>query len=588
MYNKQTLIFFLFFYSLCVRVLADDSELEKLLKIKYSGSEVFFSVGGDGSLGHNEFIEPEKVSIRIHGTITDFQDPNSPQGTVVLHKLSNVPDTSAFKRISSQQFIQRVGNTLHEPPIIITEGYIHPDDERLIRHLKEKYGVDPIVFVIPEPDHLDEWILKIKKRDAISDEEITKLLLKGELRKLIDRTLKTEDELLKRIRIDDIRWILSKLEEDTQLDSRRMHELTHLRSYFQECINSREHLSEEKKAGISALANVKDFFVHQYKKSKYIRAPITMDAIFATIPRALIPFINSSVLLFINRNEVSSIERGLSYIALSFGFSVGFGLISQSVLNWINYWSDFTREGLSPAIKRFKTYLEDQERKLINTRSALESTKNILTAFNLAQSSLVKIGKLSVPVLQLLSARGDVLIACPSFGIFCVYLSRLILGPMGETHSVFTLSGVGMVICNVVLGTVAGGPWNEMITHLRAVGKISNKLAIWLAALDTVKMEFGRVADFGYQKLYNVMQVIFATTFWSTLAITNSLYPKSNSTYVKDSASLRYLQQLYENFSRNEAVINALECNRSIDESKKGTNGLKNTIKTFCRKVFGN
>ena len=238
------------------------------------------------------------------------------------------------------------------------------------------------------------------------------------------------------------------------------------------------------------------FWARQWRRLKALPAPITRDAALAAIPRTAIPIGFSLFLAFLKRHDIP-MSRAAGYIGLAFGFAVGFALFNQTVLNYITFCSELTREIFDPAIK------------------ALER--------RLAPGVLAR---LCLNVLAFVSARGDVLIAGPSLGIFCTYLARLALGPVGETVSVLTFYGFFLLLCNVLVGSFAGGPYTQVIAHLRAVGRISNKTSMYLGIVETIKMELGRLADFGMQTLFNAAQLFIAVFFWALLLVVDRCYRK--------------------------------------------------------------
>jgi len=255
------------------------------------------------------------------------------------------------------------------------------------------------------------------------------------------------------------------------------------------------------------------FWSVQWRRFCALPAPITKDAALAAIPRTAIPIGFSIFLALLKRDEVP-LERAALYVGLAFAFAVGFALCNQTVLNWFTFWSQFTREGLEPMVHRLE-------------RAAAGS----------------KAGRGLVALLSFVSARGDVLIAAPLLGVSTSYLARLVLGPVGETVSVLTLKGFWLVFLNVLIGSIAGGPYPQVIAHLRAVGRVTERTSIYLGILDTVKMELGRIADFGFQTLYNSIQVVLAVVFWVMLLVADRCYPKPEVTRLagEDLAAARAL-----------------------------------------------
>lgn len=234
------------------------------------------------------------------------------------------------------------------------------------------------------------------------------------------------------------------------------------------------------------------FWKRQLRRLKALPAPITKDAALVAIPRTFIPVAFSVFLAYLKRDEIP-IGRSAAYVGLAFGFNIGFGLFSQTVFNWFTFWSEFSRDAFGPSVLRL-------EKKI---------GANIFTG-----------------VLGFMSARGDVLIAAPLLGIGTMYLARLVLGPVGETVSVLTWRGFLLVLGNVIIGSLAGGPYPQVIAHLRSVGKITNKASLYLGIVETIKMEIGRIADFGMQVLYNAIQGTLAVVFWILLLAADRCYVK--------------------------------------------------------------
>ena len=572
---------------------SSDSYLEKVLQEKYIGSEMYLSVGGTKGIGHNEELEDEKISIRIHGTARDFlQKDTRDIGTVETHSARDMRGRKDpfYKRIKSGEFIKNLIDRFKQngdlnndknkvnQPVIVTEGYIHPDDYILIQHLKKEYGVNPVVFVIPEPDRTEAWIMQLRM-EGINDENTEKLLRKGTFREIIDSLSKmsVEDILMRQARIADIQWIFNQLHEKhtrNELTPKQSKQLDILTTYYKRFYDGYNRADESglitdiplegirkaQKDSLSVLQRIKNS--RQIQRVKYIPAPINDTAFTSSFVKASIPALSTGIVWFFSGNEVEYV-RALGYLTFGVGITWGFGLISQSVMNYFNYWSDFTRESLNPSVRRIREIIEN-----LNSESFIENTTNLLAHYKLARKVTTTVGSFAVDTLDFMSARGDMLIGAPLMGIFTLYLFRLILGPTGETDSVLTLSGVWMVIWNTVLGCIAGGPYNEMITHLRAVGAIKNKNALWLSVFDQVKMDLGKVADFGYQNLYKWIQLVLGITLWSSLYSTDKLYPKTDYEVIEENSSIKFLQTLYQSFEQRKEVEEAFEHNRRIDSHK--------------------
>jgi hypothetical protein len=269
-------------------------------------------------------------------------------------------------------------------------------------------------------------------------------------------------------------------------------------------------------AAVSSEEEVAAFWPRQWTRMKAIPAPITKDAAIAAIPRTAIPVTFSLILGYLNRDTIP-MERALTYTGLAFSFAVGFALLNQSVLNYITFCGNLTRDIFRPAIK------------------AVESRLGGGPA-----------ARFIVNALSFVSARGDVFIADPSLGIGCTYLARLALGPVGETVSVLSLYGFLMVVGNVLTGSFAGGPYTQCIAHLRSVGKISNRMSMYLGIVETVKMELGRLADFGMQTFYNAAQMFLACFFWTLLLVVDRCYRKPEAVRITCPEDAALVASLFE------------------------------------------
>jgi hypothetical protein len=266
-------------------------------------------------------------------------------------------------------------------------------------------------------------------------------------------------------------------------------------------------------------ARLRSFWRRQYRRLKALPAPITKDAALVAIPRTFIPVAFSVFLSYLKRSELP-MGRAAAYVGLAFGFNIGFGLFSQTVFNWFTFWSEFSRDAFGPSVLGLEAWV---------SRQGARARGSIHSQGPLRRGTLTLVlggAKLCTNALGFVSARGDVLIAAPLLGIGTMYLARLVLGPVGETVSVLTWGGFLLVLGNVVIGSLAGGPYPQVIAHLRAVGKITNKASLYLGIVETIKMELGRVADFGMQVLYNAIQGTLAVVFWALLLLVDRCYVK--------------------------------------------------------------
>lgn len=277
---------------------------------------------------------------------------------------------------------------------------------------------------------------------------------------------------------------------------------------------------------------INSFWKRQARRLKALPAPITKDAALVAIPRTFIPVAFSVFLAYLKRDEIP-LGRSAAYVGLAFGFNIGFALFSQTVFNWFTFWSEFSRDAFGSHIRDLESWIA-------------------------RQGPSFRILRYLASFLGFISARGDVLIAAPLLGVGTMYLARLVLGPVGETVSVLTLRGFLLVLGNVIIGSIAGGPYPQVIAHLRSVGKITNKVSIYLGIVETIKMEVGRVADFGMQVLYNAIQGTLAVVFWILLLIVDRSYVKPHIHCLQHKQDIDLIRRLLEGFKAKEDVKNAL------------------------------
>ncbi|MFH1727700.1 MAG: hypothetical protein ABIA04_04710 [Pseudomonadota bacterium] len=263
-------------------------------------------------------------------------------------------------------------------------------------------------------------------------------------------------------------------------------------------------------------------------KLKSVPTRVSKDAAIAAVPRTLMHLI-LIIVLYLTRQDEVTFERFLAYTAVAIIITLGFCLIFQTVLNWMTYWSEFTYELFEPLIKKLEGYLDLKESKK-GFSIIKELTKTLLN------------------VCKFISARGDILIAGPLLGIFASTVSRIALGAVGQTASVFTLWGLFLLFANIIVGSIASGPFVQMIAHIRARGAVTERASIYLGIFDTLRMEFGRVADFGYQTLYNVVQVIFGIFFWILMLFADALYKKPDMKFTLTSDEEKELVNIFKEF----------------------------------------
>lgn len=137
------------------------------------------------------------------------------------------------------------------------------------------------------------------------------------------------------------------------------------------------------------------------------------------------------------------------------------------------------------------------------------------------QTYLKFLGK-TTPFLKIFNREfGDLL-----FVIFQLFffelLNRLIIGPVGDNPSAYTMSGVGLIFVNILQGLISSGPVDPAINKMRETGLVSHKTAMHLYQLSSFTMLFGLTATFGYQTLYFILrttQLILAVSIYVFLTL---------------------------------------------------------------------
>ncbi|HAM34592.1 MAG TPA: hypothetical protein DEB40_03205 [Elusimicrobia bacterium] len=99
------------------------------------------------------------------------------------------------------------------------------------------------------------------------------------------------------------------------------------------------------------------------------------------------------------------------------------------------------------------------------------------------------------------------------------FLNRLVLGPLGENPLVYTWSGIGLILFNIMQGMLSGGPLIPAINQLRKVGCISHNTMMHLYQLSSLTMQFGLFASFGYQRFYAILTTAILVLAWGSYAV---------------------------------------------------------------------
>ncbi len=99
------------------------------------------------------------------------------------------------------------------------------------------------------------------------------------------------------------------------------------------------------------------------------------------------------------------------------------------------------------------------------------------------------------------------------------FLNRLVLGPLGENPLVYTWSGFGLILLNIMQGMVSGGPLIPAINKLRKVGLISHSTMMHLYQLSSLTMQFGLFATFGYQRFYALLTAVVLIVAWTSYVL---------------------------------------------------------------------
>jgi hypothetical protein len=304
----------------------------------------------------------------------------------------------------------------------------------------------------------------------------------------------------------------------------------------------------------SSIPQGESFWKRQFRRFIALPAPVTKDAAIAAIPRTLFPIILSILLAYIKRNEVTALRVG-TYIGVSTGITLGFSLFNQTIMNWMTFWSEFTSDALEPlvdALERWRAALEKPSEGNLLDKSSLRR-KRVNVGITLA--------RYAISLFSFISARGDVVLGGPLLGIGTLFAMRLALGPIGQTASVLTVTGFLLMLENNIVGNVTGGPYIQVLSHLRAVGKISNRASLYLGIFDELRMQVGKLSDFGFQILYHVVQVMIAVVCWIMLLICDRFYRRPEVHCLERQNDIEFVARLLNQLRARDDIKEALvEC----------------------------
>lgn len=94
-------------------------------------------------------------------------------------------------------------------------------------------------------------------------------------------------------------------------------------------------------------------------------------------------------------------------------------------------------------------------------------------------------------------------------------LTRLLLGPAGDTPSVLTAAGLGLVFVNVAQGMLAGGAIAPAIGKARRAGLFGERFAVHAYQISGLTIHLGLLASFGHQVLYAWATGLLSILSWS-------------------------------------------------------------------------
>jgi hypothetical protein len=469
MYFRFLTAFFILASLFTYRDVSAQDDLSKLMA-KYNAKQAVFTMES------NDDLEKSGVSVRFvspEGQSTEQQIDN-----FILSKQTRDQYTPMSFMESVRKFISKTKGTFdpeEQTIILVTKlmknGELSPDDARYASYLEKTKKVKVQIFVLP---------------DENSDAGEKQLVISGDDFKKIDDVEIAKDEITESV---------PALDEQLQVTGG----------------------TDEKVS----------FAKDQWKKFKSIPAKPTWTAFNVSIWKLLINLKASTALYLYQSNNVSW-ENFLGYVGAGVGFTMFFGIFNQTMLNWIEFWMNYTEEGVKRLVKldKLKAWVDKNTKLIEKNKNTTDVMVTLGERAGLMKRAKVRAGKISYEVTRFISRRGDVLIAFPIVGIVTTFFVRYALGEVGDTASVLTVAGFGLAVVNVIWGSIFAGPVNQTLIYLKSQGRLSKKNVLKLSALDELKMQFGKVGDFGLQALFTVGQAIIGTTLWATLWATELIIPK--------------------------------------------------------------
>jgi hypothetical protein len=463
---KTTILKLLFLIFFVNPAFSQKNTLESLMQ-KYKAQKAVFTIQS------NDDLEKAEFSIRFE----------SPEGNNVSEQVDNF----VLKKLTKDQYVpislldatkkffkkNDDSESSQKNIILVTKpmknGELSPDDARYASYLESTKGVKVVIFLLPADE---------------STASESPLVISGEdFKKIEDPNIleKTGGYLAEGNKNNDVKDII-------------------------------EHES---------------FAKEQWRKFKSIPGKPTWTAFNVSIWRTLINLTATSA-LFLYQSDVISPERFFAYVGVGLGFSFFFGVFNQTVLNWIEFWMDFTERGVEKLFKlsRLKNWLKKNTNIIAKDKSSTEAMMTLGERAGFLKRTKITLAKGTYEVARFISRRGDILIAFPTLGIATTFFVRYALGEVGQTASVLTFAGFAMLVKNIIWGSIFGGPVNQTLINLRARGRFSKKAVMRYSSLEELKMQFGKVGDFGLQTVFYVGQAFIGTALWATLWTTELLFPK--------------------------------------------------------------
>ena len=99
------------------------------------------------------------------------------------------------------------------------------------------------------------------------------------------------------------------------------------------------------------------------------------------------------------------------------------------------------------------------------------------------------------------------------------FLSRLLLGAVGDTPGALTVAGVTFILINVLQGMVSAGPIVPAINQARRMGAVSENNSVHLYQLSGLTIHVGLLSTFGHQVMHAWLTAIIFILSWSAYLI---------------------------------------------------------------------